>query len=341
MQESFFSLVDRIQEEIPASLFPEYDLLEEDDDEIDFQEIYSEKSFQEIVSEEKHLNYYTRQPYIDASKALLRSPQNFNFNELNYDTQKTILMSVLFIEDLELVKQLVELGADINFECDDGNFALNLVAIHGYTEIYNYLYPMTKPEFQTIAEQSIAEGLKEKRRRENSSPEIEALATAAMYGNLEAVKTAASQAVDINGCSYHGEAALHRASRSNHLQVCRYLLKEGADPNILDECDENKTPLFKAVEEGNIEIVKLLVQSGSDVNRVNNEGRTPLAYAVSNQDIEIVQVLTSTGIDIHLKDHSGKSALDYALEAREYFEDEDDIRDIQKMIDLMTQRPTS
>ena len=81
------------------------------------------------------------------------------------------------------------------------------------------------------------------------------------------------------------------------------LLKNGADPNKVGK--ESKSPLHYAVENRDIESVKLLKANGAKVNVKNSEGQTPLDFASSKADKkgldpnskkkyqEIVKILTN------------------------------------------------
>jgi len=59
------------------------------------------------------------------------------------------------------------------------------------------------------------------------------------------------------------------AAQYGHLEITRYLLDHGADPNLRakDELD----PLLSAVDFGNEEIVELLISRGADVRTKTKE----------------------------------------------------------------------
>lgn len=60
-------------------------------------------------------------------------------------------------------------------------------------------------------------------------------------------------------------------------------MESGVNPSLSDS--EQMTPLHFAVDRGHFEIVKLLIQSGSNVNQVNSDGQTPLMIAVTCEHI--------------------------------------------------------
>lgn len=87
----------------------------------------------------------------EAFMALLSVQENINATD-NTDCGWTPLMYAVHEECMEMVKVLVEAGADVNYRAvDPGEFALSLAAYGGHQQIFNYLEPLTLPELQKIA----------------------------------------------------------------------------------------------------------------------------------------------------------------------------------------------
>ena len=60
--------------------------------------------------------------------------------------------------------------------------------------------------------------------------------------------------------------------------------------------------LHKTIRKGNVELVRLLLQYGSNPNRFgHNEGSTPLFHAVAANNLPLVKVLLEYGAEPHLK----------------------------------------
>ena len=69
------------------------------------------------------------------------------------------------------------------------------------------------------------------------------------------------------------------ASRHGHLEVSRVLVDRGADVNAREK--KHRTPLYLSAYNGHLEVVKLLLERGADVHALSSEGET--AYQISLQ----------------------------------------------------------
>ena len=70
--------------------------------------------------------------------------------------------------------------------------------------------------------------------------------------------------------------------------------------------------LFKAVEERNISKIKLILESGNDVNSKDEMGQTALMYACMQGYKDVSEFLLSRGADVNAKDDVSGTALIYA-----------------------------
>jgi ankyrin repeat protein len=91
----------------------------------------------------------------------------------------------------------------------------------------------------------------------------------------------------------------------------RLLLESGADINTRDT--NGDTPLIAAAFMGYNETVKLLLEKGAEVNAQNNLGSTALMEAATMNKPETVAMLLSNGADTKAKNIAGLTALDAAL----------------------------
>jgi ankyrin repeat protein len=76
--------------------------------------------------------------------------------------------------------------------------------------------------------------------------------------------------------------------------------------------------LIRAVEFGQLEVVKILIDRGIDADASTFEGVTPLMFASQNGDIEIIQYLLSQGADVNATPNNGVTALIGAVRTEQY-----------------------
>jgi ankyrin repeat protein len=84
----------------------------------------------------------------------------------------------------------------------------------------------------------------------------------------------------------HGKSALHMAVVQNHIDIVRILVEHGAQVN-----SDTSPPLSLAVSHGHSEITALLLQHGADPNSVDAFGITPLLAAIAKRRLDLVQLL--------------------------------------------------
>jgi ankyrin repeat protein len=78
--------------------------------------------------------------------------------------------------------------------------------------------------------------------------------------------------------------------------------------------EDQKTPLDLASGNGELEVARLLIKSGSNVNSQDNMGCTPSHTAAQNGHLSLVELLLDSGADIDMRDNSEKTPFDLAQE---------------------------
>ena len=138
------------------------------------------------------------------------------------------------------------------------------------------------------------------------------LTAAAYNGHMELVQLLLSSGrVDINTRQKDGATALFAAVQADRPLVTELLIREGADVNL--PLDDRTTPLCLAVYNGNIDLVKLLLQApGIQINQAGLENTSPLYYAADRGHEEIVELLLNNEADPNIPDASGMVALQVA-----------------------------
>jgi len=107
-----------------------------------------------------------------------------------------------------------------------------------------------------------------------------------------------------------GETGLHITVERRDVTWTKFLLQEGANPNIAD--NRGRTPLILAAQLGFVEGVQALVDAGARLDVGNETGETPLIAAVHARNIELIEVLVGAGADPDRADNAGRTARDYA-----------------------------
>lgn len=77
--------------------------------------------------------------------------------------------------------------------------------------------------------------------------------------------------------------------------------------------NDPKTPLIKAVEEGDANCVTALIAAGADVNAKDADGKTALIRAIETDNADGVKILIAAGADVNTNDNDGETALGLAL----------------------------
>ena len=111
--------------------------------------------------------------------------------------------------------------------------------------------------------------------------------------------------------------ALQYAASSGKLEIIEFLLKCNAYVGHIN--DEKCTPLHLAVKNNSwevsdrLEAMKILLENGANVNAKNSALDTPLFCAINIGNIEMIKLLLEYDIDINAVDSDGDSALHIAL----------------------------
>lgn len=87
--------------------------------------------------------------------------------------------------------------------------------------------------------------------------------------------------------------ALMEACMDGHVQVARLLLDHGADVNMPP--DSYESPLTLSACGGHFELASLLIERGANLEEVNDEGYTPLMEASREGHDDIVNLLITKG----------------------------------------------
>ena len=244
--------------------------------------------------------------------------QTFIENNLDIDRKdyfgRTPLHFAICGRNLTIIKILVENGANIHEKDKEGKSPLCYAAKLKLTKVSNLLikYEIGK----------------------NKTSDTAMFHEAVSNDDAEMLELFINEETDLNQEYFCGLSLLHFAVARNLENIALFLLKHGADPNILDNekltfrfvfdlsfetvnVSKKQTPLHLALHhDGKIpknheNLVHMLLNYGADPNALNYKNQSPLFLALQSLkgNARIVQLLLENGADPNIEDFDGKSPL--------------------------------
>ncbi|GAN11408.1 ankyrin [Mucor ambiguus] len=111
---------------------------------------------------------------------------------------------------------------------------------------------------------------------------------AAGDGQIDRVRELLESGVAVDGHDQFGYTAMHAAVSYNQMEMVKLLIEKGANVNIEDF--EKDTPLYVAE---NVEMAQLLLDNGADPKHINEDGITPALTALEEGWEEVAQFLAN------------------------------------------------
>ena len=112
---------------------------------------------------------------------------------------------------------------------------------------------------------------------------------------------------------WRGYTPLHLAAYSGHIEIARLLLQNGAEVNVMRN-NYGITPLHWAALNGHVDILHLLVENGVDLEAQSSCGSRALHFAADEGHLPFIQELISRyHVDINARDNEGTTALSWAI----------------------------
>jgi ankyrin repeat protein len=119
------------------------------------------------------------------------------------------------------------------------------------------------------------------------------------------------QGGNVNVIDTNGMTPLIWAAGIGQPSVVKLLIDSGADLDVA-EIHQRETAIMRAARIGKIETLGYLVDAGADLGVTNALGHNTLMIAAGSAPLEKVQMLVDAGSDLKAKDIRGWSALDHA-----------------------------
>jgi ankyrin repeat protein len=138
---------------------------------------------------------------------------------------------------------------------------------------------------------------------------------ASVLGKLEQLKNLIAQdRALVDTYSPDGFTPVALATYLGQKSVTEYLIEKGANVNAIANNATGFTALTGAVANNHVEIAKILVKRGSNVNHRYEGGVSPLMEACLNGNLELVNFLLENGADPTAKTKDEKTPLTFAKE---------------------------
>ncbi len=211
----------------------------------------------------------------------------------------------------EVLKFLVEKGADVNARSGFRDTPLHVAAQSGNTDVFKFMLdngadPTARDNMRNtpliyavrannieMAEYLVSKGGDVDPALLDIYHSVTPLKTAISIGNIEMVKMLHRKGSDIRYRTPYGENYLHFSTAYDRIDIAEYLITCGIDIN--SEKAGGLTPLHMASVFGRTDMVKFLVKRGANLNVRCKDGGTPLHFAVASRNSEIADFLRLSG----------------------------------------------
>ncbi len=101
------------------------------------------------------------------------------------------------------------------------------------------------------------------------------------------------------------QGALEKAHDARDFEAAKKAMEDGANVNPVCDFDVVCKPLARAAHEGDMEMIKFLLDNGADINGFAAYAEVPLIYAIGNGQQEAAKFLTEAGADVNLSSAFG------------------------------------
>jgi ankyrin repeat protein len=230
---------------------------------------------------------------------------------------------------VELARILVGAGADVDAVAGDGKTALALAIFNGNYDVASFLVDHEADVNKADAQRFTPLFWAVDRRNMETAPNFPWMVTTDPMPLIRTLLDAGANPNALVNSTPRGRmregsprivfaTALMRAAFAADLELVKLLLERGADPAIVSRDGETMVSAAAGLAfihgyhrgkspEERLQVVKLLVQLGNDVNQADDYGITPLMAAGNYGDVAIIQYLIDAGADLSAHDLGKKN----------------------------------
>ncbi|XP_029107473.1 protein phosphatase 1 regulatory subunit 12A-like isoform X2 [Scleropages formosus] len=225
----------------------------------------------------------------DTEEVLRMLERGADINYANVDGL-TALHQACIDDNVDMVTFLVEHGANINQPDNEGWIPLHAAASCGYLDIAEYLISqganvgMVNSEGETPLDIAEEEAMEELLQNEINRQGVDVEAARKEEERImlrDARQWLNSGKISDVRHAKSGGTALHVAAAKGYLEVLKLLIQAGYDVNIKDF--DGWTPLHAAAHWGKEDACRILVENMCDMDAVNKVGQT--AFDVADEDV--------------------------------------------------------
>jgi ankyrin repeat protein len=230
-------------------------------------------------------------------------------------------------DDLEMTDVLIRAGARVAARTREGVTPIQLAAINGSGRMLDRLLKAGADPNASLTPAGDT-----------------ALMMAARTGNVESLRVLVEAGANVNVReTWGGTTPLMWAVSEGHAEAARLLMAAGADVSarshyvaaangrgfegrtpVANRADSRAedfasgwlTPLMLAAREGHLDLTRILVAGGADVNAVAGDGKTALALAIFNGNYDVASLLVDSKADVNAADNQRFTPLFYAVDRR-------------------------
>jgi ankyrin repeat protein len=165
--------------------------------------------------------------------------------------QQTPLHVASYLGNLEIVRLLLDHGAELEANCDVGEKPLHFVSCGAYK---------SQVDGVRTAQLLLKRGANvNTRRHDRSTP----LNVASRFGMFEIVRLLIDHGAEVDAADHFGKTPLYQVSRAN----------------------------YEPQEDNRVRVAQLLLNHGADVNAMDKSGVTPLALVSRNERSQLAELL--------------------------------------------------